>query len=218
MRFHIFHPLANIFPLLHSSHRGPGLTIERQAPHSGKFALCVISALFFTFSGNAEAQDFSFELSSPYCPANTSRYKPMEDDLFIRTGFIVGLSPKIEMAIGVTLGIIPDPLQDIQIDGSIAYSLFSARYLSVEKATAHVNALIGAGFAAGFHRPGQDDSSSSYHVFIECTPLAIGSLFYGKRNRIGTFGMQYDLIAKELSYFFDLISIDIRLAPPSKVR
>lgn len=218
MRIHILHSLVKIFPSLLSSRRGPGFAIAFQAPNRARLALCVIVAVFSSFSGNAESQDLSFSLSSPYCPANASGFKPAGDDLFIRAGLIAGLSPKIEMDIGITLGIIPDPLEDIQIDGSIAYSLFSARYLSVEKPTAHVNALIGAGFAAGFHRLKQDDPSTSYHIFIECTPLAVGSLYYGKRNRIGTFGIQYDFLAKELSYFLDLISIDIRLAPHPKVR
>jgi len=224
MRIHVLHSLVKIFPSLPSFRRGPGLAIARQTPQSGRLALCVIVAVFFALSGNAEAQDLSFSLSSPYCPANASGYKPTEDDLFIRAGLVAGLSPKIEMDIGVTLGIIPDPLQDIQIDGGIAYSIFSAGYLSVENATAHINALIGVGFAAGFHRPGQDNSSerdaltASYHIFIECTPLAVGSLFYGKRNRIGTFGIQYDFLAGEVSYFLDLLSIDIRLAPHPKVR
>jgi hypothetical protein len=213
MRIHLLHTLK---------HRVSGARDAARRGRRGNTALCAIAAALLALVGEVGAQDLSLTLSSPRWPVNASGYRPDGADLSISPGIAVGLSPRVELDIGAAIGIIPEPLGDIRIAASLAYSFCSARFLSAEAATAHINALIGAGFATGFHGLAGSAPSAvptaSYHVFLEFTPLAVGSLFYGKRNRIGTFGLQYDFKAKELSYFFDLISIDLRLAPPPKVR
>lgn len=181
--------------------------------------IAIVAIVLFTPIVDAHGQKSSFSFSAPFLIGNGSGYSPVAKSTLIRQSFTTGFSPRIEAELGMVFTITPQPMNELFFDASVSYAILSPHFLSAIKPTAFVNMLIGAGFATGFH--GLRTSAgmtASYHAYIKFTPLVVGSLFYGKRNRIGTTGVQYDFTTGQISPFLDLISIDISLASPYKVR
>lgn len=177
-------------------------------------AIVLVAPIF-----DAYAQKSSFSFSAPLLLGNGSGYSPAAKSALIRQGVTAGISSRTEAELATVFAITPRPLNDLFFDASVSYAILSPHFLSATMPTAFVNTIIGAGFAIGFHEMFSPSGATvSYHAYIKLTPLVVGSLFYGKRNRIGTMGAQYDFTTGQISPFLDLISIDISLVSPGKVR
>jgi hypothetical protein len=181
--------------------------------------IAIAAIVLFAPIFDAYPQKSSFSFSAPFLLGNASGYSPITKSALIRQGVTTGLSSRTEAELATVFAVTPRPLNDLFFDASVSYAILSPHFLSATTPTAFVNTLIGAGFAIGFHEMFSPFGATvSYHGYIKLTPLVVGSLFYGKRNRIGTIGAQYDFTTGQISPFLDLISIDISLVSPYKVR
>lgn len=194
-------------------------TKRRSVNHRSLPTIAIAAIVLFAPIFDAYAQKSSFSFSAPFLLGNASGYSPVAKSALIRQGITAGLSSRMEAELATVFTVTPRPFSDLFFHFSVSYAILSSHFLSETMPTAFVNTLIGAGLAMGFHEMlSPSGAMVSYHAYIKLTPLVVGSLFYGKRNRIGTMGVQYDFARGQLSPFLDLISIDISLVSPYKVR
>jgi len=176
------------------------------------FAVAVV--LLLGAAPGPGAQDLSFSASTWSFFEGAGGYRPADPGCYGEIGVTVGLTPRIEADLGLIGSITPSPANTLFFNAGISYSLVGKRYIDSEEPTGLFSMLLTAGVMEGFHDVWQSGApmSTSTHLYLKLTPFSVGSLYYGKRDRCFSIGIQYDIGASSWSLFTNIIASDIFLA------
>ncbi len=181
-------------------------------PGSAKRAGAAL-ALLLVFGVVAGAQDLSLSLASWRFFPNRNAYRPSGEGLHASVGLVAGINPRLEAALSVVGRLTPNPADNLFLAMGLGYSIATDRYVDRSTPTLHLNAIAEAGVLAGVHSLTSGGTPSfSTHLYARFTPIALGSLYYGRRDRLYTVGLQYDISAAQVSVILSVIGADIRLS------
>jgi hypothetical protein len=137
---------------------------------------------------------------------------------FADVGLVMGLTPRFETGLSVIARITPKPIDDLVVEGHIGASIFGTRLNPHGGPALYVNAILDVGGAVGYRSLRSIAPIQSRYVFIRLSPLAIGNSYYGRRDRLFSIAMLYDLDTKEASLSLALIRMDFFIVKDSKFR
>jgi len=121
--------------------------------------------------------------------------------LYARGGAIVGIFSRLELEPYVVIEAAPDPLRACMLGADATIPLLGSRE------TGYFNMFLSAGFLQGFDFRGTDPVGKRYLSF-RLTPLAIGDTFYGRRDRMFTAGVLYELEGGSVAFIFNILDFD----------
>jgi hypothetical protein len=130
----------------------------------------------------------------------------------------------VKLAYGVTMGVTDVWEFDLQANsqlvpsffGDTSVSLLAQRAMLGQRNTGKrvagvgVNSLVGAGVLFSDWNDGQTFGLT--HLLLSVTPATIGSPFAGKRERILSFAVAYNLETSQVSVLVDLVKYDYYLS------
>ena len=176
-------------------------------------------ALFFLISsGLGGAQDLAFSMGSWSFFPNTSGWLPSgSPGEFAAFGLTYGLSPRFEAGASIIPRLSSEPFDDIFAEGHLGLSLFGDRIKKAGGPGIYINGLLDAGLLFGTHGILSGTAEYSKALFLRLTPITLGNPYYGRRDRILSVGLIYDVDANSASLFMNLIAADFFLASPAKV-
>ncbi|MCE5255411.1 MAG: hypothetical protein LLF89_01025 [Spirochaetaceae bacterium] len=181
---------------------------------SSKTLIAVIAIAASLFgAANLDAQDLSLSVSTWSFFAGKGGYRPADEGTYAELGATLGLSPRIEADLGLICSLTPAPANTLFVNAGVTYSIIGKRFISYDEPTGLFTMLFTVGVMEGFHDIWEsgDPFSTSTHIYLKLTPFAVGSLYYGKRDRCFSLGIQYDLKSSEFSLFTNIIASDFLL-------
>jgi len=189
--------------------------------HEKRSVSCIFLAIFMLSApvGLASAQDLSFSLGGwSFFPDGEGRLPAGDPGLFASAGATIGLGPRLELGASLIPRLTPAPLEDLFAEAHVGLSLLGDRARTPDAPTMYLNTIVDLGAIVGWHDLFSGASAFSKAIFARLTPITLGSLYYGRRDRLLSFGVMYDFDAKAANIFASLIAADFSLAPPPKVR
>lgn len=170
-------------------------------------------------AGIAGAQDLSFSLGGwSFFADGQGRLPAGDPGLFAGVGATVGLGPRLELGASLIPRLTPAPFEDLFAEAHLGLSLLADRARTPAAPTMYLNSLIDLGATVGWRGLASGSPSFSRAVFARLTPITLGTMYYGRRDRLLSIGVMYDFDAKAANIFASLIAADFSLAPPPKVR
>jgi len=175
--------------------------------------------LMIASAGLACAQDLSFSLGGwSFFPDGEGRLPAGDPGLFASAGATIGLGPKLELGASLIPRLTPTPFEDLFAEAHLGLSLLADRARTPAAPTMYLNTIVDLGAIVGWRGLASDSPSFSKAVFARLTPITLGTMYYGRRDRLLSFGVMYDFDAKAANVFASLIAADFSLAPHPKVR
>lgn len=127
---------------------------------------------------------------------------------------------RLKLAWGVTIGLTDVWELDMQSDtqlvpqfiGSNSVSVLIQRSLLGQRSTGGmtaglgINTLVGVGAMVSPYTP--DGNTTLSHLLFSLTPITVGSPVTGKRERLLSLTVAYNLHTKQISILFDLLKFD----------
>ncbi len=127
---------------------------------------------------------------------------------------------RLKMASGVTVGLTDVWEFDVQVDsqlvpeffGDSSVSLLAQRAMKGQRSTGSIvagvalNMLVGGGVVFSPYR--EDGTFGLSHLVVSLTPFTIGSPGTGKRERMFSFSVAYNLTNHQVGLFMDLLKFD----------
>jgi len=130
---------------------------------------------------------------------------------FVSAGATLGLGPRLELGASFIPRLTPEAFDDILAEAHLGFSLVGPR-MAASGPVIYINTILDAGFMLAWHNlvSGSPDRTTS--AFLRLTPLSIGNAYYGRRDRLLSFGISRDFGTGALSLFANMLSTDIYLA------
>lgn len=125
-------------------------------------------------------------------------------------GATVGLTDVWEIDVQANSQLVPTFFGDTNVAVLARRAMLGQRNTGRRLAGVGVNALVGAGVLLSDYRDGETFGLS--HLLLSVTPVTIGSPFAGKRERIMSFALAYNLRSGQVSLLFDLVKYDYYVA------
>jgi hypothetical protein len=123
--------------------------------------------------------------------------------LYARGGAIVGIASRLELEPYLVMELAPDALRGIFAGADLTLPLLGSRD------TSYFNMFLSLGYARGLDLSGA--ASGRNYLALRLTPLAVGCTRYGRRDRLFTPGILYELEGKSLTFTFDVLGFDFFL-------
>jgi hypothetical protein len=175
--------------------------------------------LLGTSLGTAGAQDLSFSLGGwSFFPNGQGSLPAGDPGLFASAGATIGLGPRLELGASLVPRLTPAPFDDLFAEAHLGLSLLADRARVPAAPTMYLNSLVDLGAIVGWHGFASGSPAFSKAVYARLTPITLGTLYYGRRDRLFSLGVMYDFDAKAVNLFASLIAADFSLALPPKVR
>lgn len=169
--------------------------------------------------GTAGAQDLSFSLGGwSFFPNGQGSLPAGDPGLFASAGATIGLGPRLELGASLVPRLTPAPFDDLFAEAHLGLSLLADRARVPAAPTMYLNSLVDLGAIVGWHGFASGSPAFSKAVYARLTPITLGTLYYGRRDRLFSLGVMYDFDAKAVNLFASLIAADFSLALPPKVR
>ncbi len=131
-----------------------------------------------------------------------SNFNLAPDGTFVKTGFIAGISPRIEVESSIIGEITPNLYQTILLKSSFSYALLSPIYYLGDKDPLYLNMWISLGMIHSL------PFSDSYGPFITFTPLTSGGSQFLRKERVASLSLYYDIPSRKVGFFFELFTLD----------
>jgi len=163
-----------------------------------------ISALaaFLALAAPAAAAALDFGLSAASQSFGSKDYAEagLRPGLHARGGAILGLFSRLELEPYAVMELTPEPLRGCLFGADVNLALLGSRY------DGYFNMFLSAGYARGadFSDPG----AGKNYLSLRITPLAIGCGYYGRRDRMFTAGVLYELEGKSWTFVFNVLAFD----------
>ncbi|MGE4583521.1 MAG: hypothetical protein AB7C91_02650 [Sphaerochaeta sp.] len=167
-----------------------------------KLSLCVLVILLslpvfagyfdlaFTLGGDAHLYERSLD---------PSRMK-------LATGLSLGLTDTWELDAQLDTQLIPSLFGDASLSIVARKALLGQRSTATNVAGVGINTLLGAGLMFSPYR--MDGAFGLSHLLLSLTPLTVGTPVAGKRERLFTLNLAYNLETHQVSLLFDVILFD----------
>lgn len=182
---------------------------------------CIFLAILLlgASAGIAGAQDLSFSLGGwSFFPDGEGRLPAGDPGLFAAAGATCGLGPRLELGASLIPRLTPAPFEDLFAEAHLGLSLLADRARVPAAPTMYVNTILDLGAIVGWRGLASGAPTFSRAIFARLTPITVGTMYYGRRDRLFSFGVMYDFDEKAANIFASLIAADFSLAPPPKVR
>jgi hypothetical protein len=182
---------------------------------------CIFLAILLlgASAGIAGAQDLSLFLGGwSFFPDGQGSLPAGDPGIFASAGATIGLGPRLELGASLIPRLTPAPFDDLFAEAHFGLSLLADRARVPAAPTMYLNTLIDLGAIVGWHGLAAGSPAFSKAVYARLTPITLGTMYYGRRDRLLSFGVMYDFDAKAANLFATLIAADFSLAPPPKVR
>ena len=124
-------------------------------------------------------------------------------------GFSTGLTDVWEFNLQVDSQLIPEFFSDSSISLLAQRTLLGQRSTGSNTAGVGINTLVGFGVMLSEYR--EQGTFGLSHILLSVTPLTVGSPVMGKRERLLTLTLAYNLSTGGIGILFDLIKYDFYL-------
>ena len=121
-------------------------------------------------------------------------------------GLSTGLTDVWELDVQVDTRIIPDPFSSSSVSLLMQRTLLGQRSTASAVAGVGINTLVGAGVMVSSYR--EQGTLGISHVLLSLTPVQIGNPVNGKRERLLSLTLAYNLSNGQIGLLFDLIKYD----------
>lgn len=142
---------------------------------------------------------------------NTHFYEQSYDNGAVKFayGVTVGMTDVLEFDIQANSQLVPRFFGDTNVLMLVQRTLQGQRNTGKKIAGIGVNTLVGAGVMfSDYHQGGQ---FAPTHLLFSVTPITIGSPFAGKRERVMSFTLTYNIYSSQISLMVDLLKDDFYL-------
>jgi len=174
--------------------------------------LAFVLALAFLATSNGAAQDLGLSSALWHFPEWFGTSSMAGDPgAFASVGAVLGLGPRLEAGASFIPRLSPEAFKDILAEAHLGLSLVGPR-ISASGPVIYVNTLLDAGVFLGWHDLGSGSPTFSKSAFLRLTPLAIGNPYYGRRDKLLSFGLARDFDSDTFSLFANILATDIYLA------
>ncbi len=136
---------------------------------------------------------------------------------FASAGATLGLGPRLELGASFIPRITPEALDDILAEAHLGLSLVGPR-VDASGPGIYVNTILDAGVILAWHNLVSGSPAMTTSAFLRLTPLTIGNAYYGRRDRLLSFGLSRDFGTGAISLFANILSTDIYLASGARKR
>jgi hypothetical protein len=157
-------------------------------------------ALSLTAPRGAAALDFGFDASAQAFGSRDYARAGILPGLYARGGAIVGIASRLELEPYIVLELAPDALRGALFGADLTLPLLGSRV------DGYFNTFLSLGYARGMDLRG--DAAGRNYLSLRLTPLAIGCANYGRRDRLFTPGILYELEGKSLTFTFNVLGFD----------
>lgn len=121
-------------------------------------------------------------------------------------GASFGLTDVWELDIQTDTQLVPKFLGSHSVSMLVQRTLLGQRSTGGQTAGVGVNSLVGVGAMISPYTP--EEKITLSHLLVSLTPITIGSPITGKRERVLTLTLAYNLHTKQVAVFFDLLKFD----------
>lgn len=129
------------------------------------------------------------------------------DGLHVHLGVVKGITERLEANVFTQSEITPTVFGDVQVGLDIAYSLLGKRWDKHGYAGSGVNMLVSLGVLAGSHNPRSAFTIDS--LYVKFTPVTVGTPHSGKRDRVLSMGVNWNIHANTFSLVWNFMISDI---------
>lgn len=162
---------------------------------------------------SAPAQDFALSAGMwSFFRNRDGNYASRSPGAFPSVGLTAGVTPRIEAGLSLVPRITPRPLDDIFVEGHLGFSLFGDRIAVSGGPSAYLNTVVDIGTLVGVHNVLSGNPGMSTSVFLRLTPFLLGNPYYGRRDRMYSAGILYDVNTGAVSLFANVFASDFFLA------
>ncbi len=121
-------------------------------------------------------------------------------------GVSTGLTDMWELDIQADTRIIPDPFSSSSLSFLLQRTLLGQRSTGTAVAGLGINTMVGAGVMVSSYQ--EDGALGISHILLSLTPVTIGNPVSGKRERLLSLTLAYNLSNGQVGLLFDLIKYD----------
>jgi hypothetical protein len=121
-------------------------------------------------------------------------------------GATIGLTDIVELDVQANSQLVPQFFGDTNVSLLVQRTLQGQRNTGKKIAGIGVNTLIGAGVLFSDYNDGGNFVPT--HLLVSITPFTIGSPYAGKRERIMSFTLAYNMYSNQVSLMLDLLKDD----------
>ncbi|PKL14172.1 MAG: hypothetical protein CVV52_02900 [Spirochaetae bacterium HGW-Spirochaetae-8] len=129
-----------------------------------------------------------------------------QSGLYINFGFTKGLTERLELLVFTQTELTPDFLGDRQVGADLALSLLGKRWNKDGFAGNGINMLVSIGILAGMHSHDLEFGLDS--IVFKLTPIAVGTPHVGKRDRLATIGIDWNIRDHQVSFIWNIMISD----------
>lgn len=121
-------------------------------------------------------------------------------------GLSIGLTDVWELDIQTDTQLVPKFLGNHSVSMLIQRTLLGQRSTGGKTAGVGINTLIGVGAMISAYTP--EGTTTLSHLLVSLTPVTVGSPITGKRERVLTLTLAYNLYSNQVVVLFDLLKFD----------
>jgi hypothetical protein len=159
------------------------------------------AALFMASAGSAAALDFGLNASAHSFGSADYAKAGILPGLYARGGAIVGVLRRLELEPYAVVELAPDTLRGCMLGADATLGLLGSRI------DGYFNVFLSLGYARSFDFAHPSAGGRNY-LSLRLTPLAIGCTQYGRRDRLFTPGILYELEGRSWTFTFNVLGFD----------
>jgi len=167
-----------------------------------RVSIAVLAAAL-AFAAPASALDFGLSAAAQSFGSKDYDEAGIRPGLYARGGAILGLFSRLEIEPYAVIELTPDPLRGCIAGADATIALLGSRH------DGYFNMFLSAGYARGLDF--DDPGAGKNYLSLRITPLAIGCGYYGRRDRMFTAGVLYELEGKSWTFVFNVLAFDFFL-------
>jgi hypothetical protein len=160
----------------------------------------LVAALALSSPPRATALDLGLDASAHSFGSLDYTKAGILPGLYARGGAIVGIASRLELEPYIVMELAPEALRGAFAGADLTLSLLGSRD------TSYFNMFLSLGYVRGLDL-GKAAEGRNY-LSLRLTPLAVGCTRYGRRDRLFTPGILYELEGKSLTFTFNVLGFD----------
>jgi hypothetical protein len=170
----------------------------------GKLLIFVLLA----FGGSLTAEPPAVSLGAW---TNLSGFPNSDYGMYGSIGLVQGISSRLELSTFTLAQLTPAPFSSLYQGAGIGLSLLQPRTAELPDAPSFINSFFEAGFLFGIHNlynRSENPLDTTLYLYARVTPLSLGNVYYGSRDRIASLGVLYNLSGKDWGVFWNCAIYD----------
>lgn len=165
------------------------------------FSALLVFVFSVIASGSASALDFGFSASGQSFGSTDYERAGILPGLYVRGGSILGLFSRLELEPCLIMELAPDPFRGCFVGADATIAFLGSRF------DGYFNMFVSIGYLRGIDLSKSISEGNNY-LSLRLTPLAIGCRYYGRRERIFTVGVLYEIGDNSITVSFNILSFD----------